>query len=329
MRHLPTTIRVLAVAALTALLGVAANAETLRLAHHHTVGGQLDRTAHLIAEEIARITDGALVVEVFPAAQLGQQQEAYDQLDLGIIDMTLTPSSLIDKKWAAIRHADLPFLWDSFEHFERAKAGDWGQAMVDGVLANSNTRIIGWGGFGFRDMIFRGDPVTAVAGLEGMKMRAPESRLWIRMFELLDARPTPVTWGEVYTAMQTGVADGLESPAVAALDMKFNEVTSSVVKTQHMFGILAICINERKFQSLSPEFQAAVLEAGRLAGEFFDSDTKEQIINAYSEMETKGMTVVDPADRSEWVTAMSPLWEEVKGDHPDIGRMIDIALQYK
>ena len=326
--HFPALL-VASTVAVAGLAGGAAAAETLRLAHHHTVGGQLDRTAHLIAEEVAKTTNGELKIEVFPAAQLGQQQEAYDQLDLGVIDMTLTPSSLIDKKWPAIRHADLPFLWGSFEHFERAKAAEWGQAMVDGILANSNTRVIGWGGFGFRDMIFRGDPVTTVAGLEGMKMRAPESRLWIRMFELLDARPTPVTWGEVYTAMQTGVAAGLESPAVAALDMKFNEVTKSVVKTQHMFGILAICINERKFQSLKPEFQTAILDAGRKAGEFFDSDTKEQIKNAYSVMEEKGMTVVEPADRAEWVTAMGPLWDEVKGDHPDIGGLIDLALAAK
>ena len=315
--------------AVAATFGNFAIAETIRLAHHHAVDGMLDKTAHVIAQEIKKSTNGELVIEIFPAAQLGQQQEAYDQLDLGIIDMTLTPSGLIDKKWAGIRHADLPFIWESFEHFQRAKSGEWGEAMVDGILANSNTRVIGWGGFGFRDMIFRGEPVTTVAGLNGMKMRAPESRLWIRMFELLDARPTPVTWGEVYTAMQTGVAAGLESPAVAALDMKFNEVTKSLVKTQHMFGILAICINDNRFKGLKPEFQKAILDAGIAAGAFFDTETKVQIESAYADMETKGMTVVEPADPAEWVTAMNPLWEEVKGDHADIGKMIDLAIKAK
>lgn len=329
MRYLSRIIPLVLAGALIGAAGSAIAQTKLRMAHHHTVGGQLDRTANMMAEEVKKLTNGELVIEVFPAAQLGQQQEAYDQLDLGVIDMTLTPSSLMDKKWPAIRHADLPFLWESFEHFERAKDGEWGQAVVDGMLANSNTRVIGLGGFGFRDMIFREDPVTEVAGLSGMKMRAPESRLWIRMFELLDARPTPVTWGEVYTAMQTGVAAGLESPAVAALDMKFNEVTKSLVKTQHMFGILAILINESKFQSLSPEFQEAILEAGRKGAEFFDTDTKKQIESAYSEMESKGMTVVEPADRTEWVEAMNPLWEEVKGDHPDMGKMIDKAVSAK
>ncbi len=313
--------------ALTTLSLTAASAETLRIAHHHAVGGQLDKAGNFFVEEVARITDGALEIQIFPAAQLGQQQEAYDQLDLGVIDMTLSPASLMDKKWPAIRHMDLPFLWGSFEHFEAAKNGAWGEALIQGMMDNSNTRIVGISGFGFRDMIFRGEPVTTVAGLEGMKMRAPEARLWIRMFELLGARPTPVTWGEVYTAMQTGVAAGLESPAVAALDMKFDEVTESLVRTQHMFGIMVININEQRFDSLSPEFQAAILEAGWAAGDHFDSITKKEIESAYAQMEERGVTVVDPDNRQEWVDAMLPLWDEVKADHADVDGLIALVLE--
>ena len=313
--------------AAAALSLTAAGAETLRIAHHHVVGGQLDKTANFFAEEVARITDGKLEIQVFPAAQLGQQQEAYDQLDLGVIDMTLSPASLMDKKWPAIRHMDLPFLWGSFGHYEAAKNGAWGEALIQGMMDNSNTRIVGISGFGFRDMIFRGEPVTTVAGLEGMKMRAPEARLWIRMFELLNARPTPVTWGEVYTAMQTGVAAGLESPAVAALDMKFDEVTKSLVKTQHMFGIMVININETRYDSLSPEFQEAVVQAGWAAGDYFDEITKKEIESAYAQMEERGVTVVDPDNRQEWVDAMLPLWDEVKGDHPDVEGLIALVLE--
>ena len=314
-------------AALAALSMTTAGAETLRIAHHHAVGGQLDKTGNFFVEEVARITDGALEIQIFPAAQLGQQQEAYDNLDLGVLDMTLSPASLMDKKWPAIRHMDLPFLWGSFEHFERAKNGAWGEALIQGMMDNSNTRIVGISGFGFRDMIFRGEPVTSVAGLEGMKMRAPEARLWIRMFELLGARPTPVTWGEVYTAMQTGVAAGLESPAVAALDMKFDEVTESLVKTQHMFGIMVININEQRFDSLSPEFQDAILQAGWAAGNYFDEITKKEIQSAYVQMEERGVTVVDPDDRQEWVDAMAPLWDEVKADHADVDGLIALVLE--
>ena len=162
-----------------------ATAETLRLAHHHVVGGQLDRAAHLLADRVREMTNGELEVQIFPAAQLGQQNEAFEQLNLGVLDMTLSPISLMDKVYPAIRVFDLPFLWDSFEHFQRAVEGEFGKAAFEGLLRNSNTRLIGMSGLGFRDMIFRGEPVTTVAGMEGLKMRAPEAHLWIRMFELL------------------------------------------------------------------------------------------------------------------------------------------------
>lgn len=312
-----------------ALGGASVQAETLRLAHHHTVGGQLDRAAHLLADRVAEMTDGELEIQIFPAAQLGQQNEAFEQMNLGVIDMTLSPISLMDKVYPAIRVFDLPFIWDSFEHFQRAVDGEFGEAVVEGLLANSNTRLLGMSGLGFRDMIFRGEPVTAVEDMKGLKMRAPEAHLWIRMFELLDARPTPVTWGEVYTAMQTGVADGLESPAVAALDMKFDEVTSSVVLTQHMFGNMGVCINEQRFQRLSPEFQEAVTVAGAEAGRFMTEDTIASVEQAYEDMRARGLTVVDPEDREAWAAAMTPLWDEVAAEHPDAPKLIELVLAAK
>jgi len=321
------TLRLLGLAALGAWLGIGnAGAETLRLAHHHTVGGQLDRTAQVFADEIGALTGGELEVQIFPAAQLGQQNEAYEQLNLGVIDMTLSPTGLMDKKYPAVRAANLPFIWQSFEHFERAVGGDWGEAMVEGLLGNSNTRLLGLAGLGFRDMIFRGEPVTEVAGMEGLKMRAPEAHLWIRMFELLGARPTPVTWGEVYTAMQTGVAAGLESPPVAALDMKFDEVTHSVVLTQHMFEIMGICINKNRFDQLSPEFQDAVVQAGAKAAQYLTDDTKAGSAKAYDEMKAKGMEIHEPADPEAWADAMRPLWDEVVAEHPDTPKMVELIL---
>lgn len=319
----------LGVLAIAVAVAWSAQAETLRLAHHHAVGGQLDRAAHLLADRVAELTNGELEIQVFPAAQLGQQNEAYEQLNLGVLDMTLSPPSLMDKVYPAIRVIDLPFLWESFDHFQRAANGAWGQALIEGLAENSNTLMLGISGLGFRDMIFRGDPVTNVAGLEGMKMRAPEAHLWIRMFELLGARPTPVTWGEVYTAMQTGVADGLESPAVAALDMKFDEVTSSVVLTQHMFGTMSVVINKQRFEQLSPEFQAAITIAGAEAAQYMTDDTIKSVEQAYADMEARGMTVVEPDNREEWVQAMQPLWDEVAAGHPDAPRLIELAVEAK
>jgi len=316
-------------AAVGLVLAQASAQEMLRLAHHHAVGGQIDLSSKVFKKTVEELTDGRLKIRIFPAAQLGQQNEAFEQLNQGIIDMTWTPLGLMDKLWPAIRVANLPFIWTGWEHFDRAVNGEFGKAVVEGLMKNSNSRLLGIMGLGFRDMMFRGEPVTDVKGMKGLKMRSPEAFLWIRMFELLGAKPTPVTWGEVYTAMQTGVAAGLESPALAALDMKFDEVTKSLVRTNHMFSTGGFVINKNRYAKLSPEFQAAIDEAGKKATAWSTQFAKDGALKAYETMKARGLKVVDPVNRDAWAAAMRPLWDEVAKQHPDAPRLIELVLAAK
>ena len=302
----------------------ASSTETLRLAHHHPVGGQLDKTAEKFAELVKEQTNGELTIKIFPAAQLGQQNEAFELLNQGVIDMTLSPVGLMDKEWGAVRVFNLPFIWSGWDHFQAAVDGEFGKRVTEGMLENSNTRLLGIFGFGFRDMIFRDEAIRDVADMAGVKMRSPEARLWIRMFELLGAKPTPVTWGEVYTAMQTGVAAGLEGPALAMLDMKFDEVTKVLVKTQHMFSTGALTINKNRFNKLSPEFQQAVLSAGAEASRWSSELARSGSADAYRVMEERGVEVVEPIDPEAWAAAMQPLWEEVAAENPDAPELIEL-----
>ena len=318
--------------AVAAVFGVSTGpsvAETLRLAHHHPVGGQLDKTAEMFAQLIKEQTNGELEIKIFPAAQLGQQNEAFELLNQGVIDMTLSPIALMDKEWGAVRVFNLPFVWSGWDHFQAAVDGEFGKQVTEGLLENSNTRLLGMFGFGFRDMIFRREPVRDVAGMAGLKMRSPEARIWISMFQLLGAKPTPVTWGEVYTAMQTGVAAGLEAPALAALDMKFDEVTKSLVRTQHMFSTAGLTINKNRFNKLSPEFQQAVLSAGAEASRWSGAFARAGAIDAYERMEKLGMTIVEPVNPQAWAAAMQPLWEEIATENEGAPELIKLIIAAK
>jgi tripartite ATP-independent transporter DctP family solute receptor len=320
--NLVNLLRGTVVAAALALAGQAA-ADTYRLGHHHAVGGTVDQLANKFAELVKAKTDGRVTVQVFPAAQLGQEREAMDLLNQGAIDMSVTSTGVLDKYYPAIAVTSLPFIFRDWDHAMGAFHGEFGQALTDGVRANSNIEVLSYVGLGFRDMLFRGNPVTKVEGMQGLKMRSPESAVWIRMYELLGAKPTPVTWGEVYTAMQTGVAAGLDSPAQAALDMKFQEVTKSIVRTAQMFGAMALTMNEDKFAKLSAEDQKLVIEAAREATDWADKTISipgEQA--AYGVMEKSGMTVVPAENPEAWAAAMRPLWDEVAAKAPDADKLI-------
>lgn len=306
-----------AAAVLTGAYGIASaqQAQTLRLAHHHAPGGQVDKTAQKFAELLKASSNGQITVTVFPSAQLAQEREAFALLNQGVIDMTLTSVGLMDQFYPPVAVTALPFVFRDWSHANNAFEGEFGQVLTAGVLQRSNAQVVGYLSLGFRDMLFRGEPVTDLAGMKGLRMRSPEANVWIRMFQLMGARPTPVTWGEVYTAMQTGVAEGLESPGMAALDMKFNEVTKSLVQTRHMFAPMALIINKARLARFNPEQQKMVMAAGAEAGHWSSTtlgEPGEQ--QAYRMMRDKGMKVVAAKDPQAWANAVKPLWNEVAKD---------------
>lgn len=318
-----------AAAALAPWGAARAQSQTLRLAHHHAPGGQVDKTAQKFAELVKAGSNGQIVVTVFPSAQLGQEREAFALLNQGVIDMTLTSVGLMDQFYPPVAVTALPFVFRDWNHANKAFEGEFGQALTAGVAQRSNAQVLGYTSLGFRDMLFRGEPVTELAAMKGLRMRSPEANVWVRMFELMGARPTPVTWGEVYTAMQTGVAEGLESPGMAALDMKFNEVTKSLVQTRHMFAPMAIVMNKARLARFSPEQQKMLVAAGGETGRWSSAtlgEPGEQ--QAYKMMQDKGMKVVAPKDPQAWANAVKPLWNEVAKD-ADSQRLLKLLVDTK
>lgn len=302
----------------------------LRLAHHHAVGGTVDLTANKFAELVAAKSKGALTVKVFPAAQLGQEREAYGLVNTGVLDLSITSLAILDQVYPIINVTSLPFVFRDWPHVYKLYDGEFGAALADGIKKGTQTQVLGYIHLGFRDMMFRGAAVKDAAGMKGLKMRAPEAALWFKMFEALGAKPTPVTWGEVYSAMQTGVADGLESPAMVALDNKFEEVTKSIVKTHHMFGSMAIFGNNTRLGRLSKENLAILAAAGKEAAEWSNKTISEPGEEAaYKKMVTLGMQVVEPSKIEDWSKPMQPMWTELTAKTPGSERFLKMIIETK
>lgn len=205
--------------------------------------------------------------------------------------------------------------------------GEFGHGIIDGVRAATDAQILGFVHVGFRDLLFAGEPRTSVESIKGLKMRSPENFVWIRMFELLGTQPTPVTWGEVFTAMQTGVADGLDTPASAALDNNFDEVTQSMVKTGDMFGSMMIAMNATKFDALTAEHQAVMREAVTEMGVWMDNEvTIPAEKTAYGRLEEAGVKVCEAENIEAWRAAMAPMYDEVRARYPGADEYIEMLL---
>jgi tripartite ATP-independent transporter DctP family solute receptor len=318
MRRISMTIAAVA-GSISVLLGsAAAQAETLRLGHHHAVGGTVDKAANKFAELVAEKTDNRIEVRVFPGAQLGQEREAYALLNQGAVDVSITSAAILETLYPPMAVTSIPFGFQGWDHARELYQGEFGQALAAGVRENTDSVVLSYIHLGFRDLLFIGEAPTTLAGIKGMRMRSPENTVWIKMFELMGASPTPITWGEVYSAMQTGIAQGLDSPPATAIDMKFNEVVKSLLRTNHMFGSMVFAMNEGKFDALSPGDQQLILEAAGQAADYSDlENAKPDEALAYDRLAALGISVVDPADPQEWRDAMIPLADEIAARHPD------------
>ena len=167
-----------ALAALGFTATPAAAQTTLRLAHHHAVGGTVDQAANKFAELVNARTKGALQVKVFPAAQLGQEREAYGLANTGVVDLSITSLAILDQVYPPINVTSLPFVFRDWDHVYKLYNGAFGDTLRDGIKQRTNTQVLGYIHLGFRDMLFRGAPVRDAMAMKGLKMRAPEAALF-------------------------------------------------------------------------------------------------------------------------------------------------------
>src|SRR5690606_19759122 len=134
-------------------------------------------------------------------------------------------------------------------------------------------------------------PIEKPSDLTGVKLRLPKNQVMLDTYTALGATPTAIDWGELYGALQQGVADGLEGPPAGMIDMKFTDFLKYYSYVPVFHGLAVILVNDRWFNKLTPEQQKAVLQAGKEAGEYQRQLSAENHKTALDRMRQLGVTV--------------------------------------
>lgn len=294
----------------------------IKFGHHHAVGGSMDQYAHKFAELVKAKSNGEIEVQVFPGAQLGQEGEAAEGIHLGTLQTTIASSPFFNKYLPEMGFDYLPYLWESEEHIKKVLKGAIMSEVREKLLSKSNVRILGWMEIGFRHMLFRNKEVKKIEDMKGLKMRCPQAFWFIEMFRCLGARPTAITWGEVYTALQTGVVDGMETPFSGGVDMKFMEVTKYWTLTGHMFSLMPHLINEKFYKGLPANYQKIIQEAANEAIAWNDKKAAAYEEECRKIMEKRGM-VFNNVNRAEWRSAIMPVYDEFYKKAPEARKIVE------
>lgn len=289
----------------------------IKLGHHHNVDGIVDLYCRKFAELAADKSNGRIRVDIYPGAQLGQEFEAAEGILMGTQQMSGVSTTAYNNLVEGFGIDMLPFMFDSYESIMNVFTNSPVGKELEKRLLERNGRILGWIALGGRHMIFTDKNVKSLSEMKGMKMRSPESDLFVGMFNALGCRPTPITWGETYTALQTNVVDGMESPTTSMKDMKFYEVAKYCLLTNHMWGTFNLVINEGFFQSLPQDIQQIIIDSGKEASVYANKLSEEEEKKSIDFLKEKGMVFneLSQEDSAIMREAMEPVIDKWGKDH--------------
>jgi TRAP-type transport system periplasmic protein len=292
------------VALLVLALGVAPSTTAqqkkvlIRFAHH--MPEQPDSDEHVAAQTFKQIVEsksqGQIEVRVLPNNQIGNEGQGFEQVQNGIIEMDMLSEGTMPRFFKPALVLGLPFLFRTSEVAWEVLDGPFAREYDEAFRQATGVRILGHGESGFRSLFNRVREVRSPKDMAGLKIRTMENPAHVAMMKGLGANPTPVSWTEVYSALQSGVVDGMENPPGLFYIFKFYEQQKYLTVVKHLYSVHTLMINDRFLSGLSKEHQGLVLEAGRaatLAGRRTAVDAEQAAIE---NLKKKGIQVYFPTD---------------------------------
>ncbi len=264
---------------------------TLKLGHLANEENPWHKASVKFGEELSRLTDGRIEVEVFPNESLGKEIDLINGMQLGTVDMTITGESL--QNWAPMAALlAVPYAYKSTEHMDEIASGEIGDDIKAQIIEKVQIRPIAYFARGPRDLTSNRE-IKSPDDLNGLKMRVPNVPLFVDVWKALGANPGPMAFSEVFTSLQNGTIESQENPLALIRSANFYEVQKFVNMTDHVRSWIYLTIAESTWGKLSEEDQSAVMEAAQAAQAY-----ERELFNASLEedrefLESKGMTMVE------------------------------------
>jgi tripartite ATP-independent transporter DctP family solute receptor len=206
-----------------------------------------------------------LDLSFFPDNQLGQEIDVINSVKLGVIDMMISGSSISANLVPLVGAFDLGYLFDSFPQQTKAFEAGAAKPIEDALLKGANIRIVAWAyNFGSRSVLAK-KAVKTPEDLSGLKIRTLPNPIITECLRLMGAAATPLAFGEIYTALQAGVLDGLEHDPPTIVASKFFETSKFYALTEHNFSPLAIYFSDTTYKRMDAKLREAFLDAAQKA----------------------------------------------------------------
>jgi tripartite ATP-independent transporter DctP family solute receptor len=303
----PLRIMLFAACAVCACLAVPVQARDFRSADVHPADYPTVEAVKHMGKLLAEQTNGRLGIRTYPNGALGNERDTVEQMKIGGLDMMRINVAPLNNVVPETIATSLPFVFRSKEHMRQVLDGPVG----DEILAAMETQnLVGLAFYdsGARSFYTAKKPVTALADLKGTKIRVQQSDLFVAMVEAIGANPTPMPYGEVYTALKTGIVDAAENNLPSYESSRHFEAAKYYALTEHAMAPEVLVFSKPVWDRLPKEDQALIRKAAKDSVPFMRKLWDEREAKARQTVESAGTQIVEIANKQEFIDAMQPVF---------------------
>lgn len=275
-----------------------------------------------MGELLSDWTDGRVTIKIFHSMQLGGEKEALEQVQLGALEMTRVSVGVVGPIVDDFNAFNLPFVFQSEEHMHRVVDGEIGTELLNRLEAGG---LIGLGYMdaGARSFYTKDRPIRTVADLQGLKVRVMQNPIFVEMMSSMGGNGVPISFSELYTALQTGIVDGAENNPPSYFTQKHYEVAGYFSLTEHLMVPEIFVFSKRVWDTLSPIDQQLIRKASAFAvvreRELWD----EMEQKAVAELENAGVQIVRDVDKAAFIEATRPVREKYGAKYAELLKRIE------
>ncbi len=308
MFHISKLVVTLGAAALFAT-GVGAQELVLRSSDTHPDGYPTVEAVKYMGKLLNWYTDGRISVDVAHSAQLGEEADTIEQTRFGAIDLNRISLGPFNGLVPETRIPSLPYIFRSEEHMHHVMDGPIGDQILAAFEPYDLIGLAFYDG-GSRSFYNSKKPIKELTDLDGLKFRVMQSDIFVDMVKALGADAVPMPYGEVYSAIQTGVIDGAENNPPSYDTSGHFEVAKYYTLDQHLIVPEILVMSKISWDKLSPEDQALVKKAAKESVAYERGAWDAKVISSSAKVAAGGSEIITDIDKQPFIDAMAPVYEK-------------------
>lgn len=285
---------------------------TLKLGHVANEADVWHQAFTHLAQTVEQKSDGRLSIDIYPNSQLGSERDVISGIQLGTVDMTMSGETL--QNWAPkAALLAVPYAIRDSQHMAAVADGDIGKEIESEITARTGLVPLTWFERGAR-YLTSNKPISEPADLKGLTVRVPNVPIFVSAWSALGAKPTPMAFSEVFTALQQGTVNAQENPLSLIQSASFFEVQKYVNKTEHVRSWIYVLIGKRQLEKLPEDLQKILLDSAAEMHQFEHKLAIEAETQLEQKLKQEGMQFHDVDQEKFRALAIPAVKNSLKGD---------------